>query len=259
MRGTFTLVRLMLIGILTGMAPASVIALEPAPSGLPDIGMLPPTDFSIQNRPRGVRLLRFDTVVVNTGPGVFEVIGRDDPLDQTNKLRVSQLVQSESGVVAHETGAVMSYSGDGHNHWHVENLQHWTIVNANDAAARVLASGAKTGFCFWDNYRFGSVHPAYYYPGSDRTSACEMTADGVPMGLSVGWGDEYPSTIAYQYIDITGLPNGDYTVSVQADPENWFLEHTADDLNNVSWTRIRITRKGVEVLQYGPPPALPSP
>lgn len=69
------------------------------------------------------------------------------------------------------------------------------------------------------------------------------------MGLSVGWGDEYPSTIAFQYIDITGLPNGDYLVSLEADTANHFVE--ANDDNNGGWAVIRITRKGVTVLSNG--------
>jgi hypothetical protein len=75
------------------------------------------------------------------------------------------------------------------------------------------------------------------------------------MGLSVGWGDEYPSTIAFQHIDITGLPNGDYLVSLQADAGNEFVE--ADETNNSGWAMIRIARKGVTVLSSGtelPPP-----
>jgi hypothetical protein len=82
-------------------------------------------------------------------------------------------------------------------------------------------------------------------------------ADGtVPMGLSVGWGDEYPSTIAFQYIEITGLPNGDYLVNLEADPANEFVE--ANDANNGGWAVIRIARKGVTVLSSGTEATPPS-
>ena len=244
--GMRSMARALLIGALaTGMPTASVAA---ADEGLPDIGMLAPKDFSIQSRPRGVRWLRFDTVVVNVGPGPFQVYGHDDPDDGTSKYAVVQEVWDGTAWVEHPTPAVMSYSGDGHDHWHVEHLQRWTLINAN---AEVLRSGAKIGFCFWDNYRYGSTVDPHYHP--DTTSACEEREDGsVPMGLSVGWGDEYPSTIAFQYIDITGLPNGDYTITVEADPQNWFLE--ASDANNASWAKIRITRQGVRVLESGPGP-----
>lgn len=69
------------------------------------------------------------------------------------------------------------------------------------------------------------------------------------MGLSIGWGDEYPSSIAFQYIDISGLPNGDYLVTLEADLANEFVE--ANDANNTSWATIRISRKAVTVLSSG--------
>lgn len=233
-------------------APPATVALD-GTERLPDIGMLPPRDFSIQQRPKGVRWLRFDSIVVNTGPGVFEVEGRGTVIDGRLDT-VVQLVETDTGGrVEVATPAKMFYAGDGHNHWHVEDLQHWTIARVSDPGA-VLNRGAKRGFCFWDNYRYGSTASAYYHPST--TWACEMRGDArVPMGLSVGWGDEYPSGIAFQYIDITGLPNGDYVVTLEADltsealPRGAFVE--ANELNNTSWAVIRITRKSVTVLSSG--------
>jgi hypothetical protein len=72
------------------------------------------------------------------------------------------------------------------------------------------------------------------------------------MGLSVGWGDEYPSSIAFQYIDIGGLPYGDYTVQVQTDAGSAFVE--ADETNNWAWRRS--ASPGVEPPCSGPVSAL---
>jgi hypothetical protein len=238
-----------LLGVALATAPVAltppVVALDES-AVLPDLGMLAPKDFSIQSRPRGVRLLRFDSAVVNIGPGAFEVVGHDRAADGT--LAVTQRVADGSGRWTEvATPAHMFFAGDGHNHWHVHDLQSWTIARVHDPA-NVLKRGAKSGFCFWDNFRYGSSSPAFYHPFT--TSACEERADGtVPMGLSVGWGDEYPSTIAFQYIDISGLPNGDYRVQLEADASNHFVE--ADDLNNGGWAVIRIMRKSVTVLSSG--------
>ena len=228
------------------IAPPSAVALD-ASAVLPDLGMLPPKDFSIQSRPRGVRWLRFDTVVVNVGPGQFEAEGRG-PAASDGTLGVVQRVQDGSGGWTDEaTTARMFFAGDGHDHWHVRDFQDWTIASVNDRATP-LRRGAKTGFCFWDNYRYGAVAPAFYHPNT--TSACVQRSNGpVPMGMSVGWGDEYPSSIAFQYIDITGLANGDYVVTLEADLDNEFVE--ADETNNTAWATIRISRKGVTVLSTG--------
>ena len=244
-----------ILALLQLAAAGPVVAMHPEGSVLPDLVMLAPKDFSTQKRPKGVRWLRFDTVIANIGPGAFDVYGYQHPDDTPGILRVVQRVQGAAGMPAwseHATSATMSYSGDGHDHHHVNGLQAWTLTN--DRNERV-GSGAKTGFCFWDNYRYGSTAPAHYLPST--TSACDERTDGtVPMGLSSGWGDEYPSTIAFQYVPITGLPTGDYTLSVQADAGGAFVE--ADELdNNWAWARLRIDRRGVTVLAsgLGPPPS----
>jgi hypothetical protein len=221
---------------------------------LPDLVMLAPNDFVIQQRPRGGRWLRFSTVIVNLGPGVFQVYGADsDGASVGDVLPVVQQIQEPTGGFStHASTATMFYSGDGHDHWHVRDLQEWTLQNSN---AQVLARGAKTGFCFWDNYNYGATTLVYYHPST--TDACEIAPSGrVPMGLSVGWGDMYPSNIAFQYIDISGLPNGVYKVTVAADPPlaegGRFIE--ANEGNNSSWARIQITRKTVTVLELAPAP-----
>jgi hypothetical protein len=248
MRAPRTIAILMALALTAGSlpAPSAAIALDDS-AVLPDLGMLPPRDFSIQSRPRGVRWLRFDTIVVNVGPGLFDVYGHG-PAASDGTLSVVQRVQDDAGGWTEVgTPARMFYAGDGHNHWHVRDLQDWTIARVNDPA-NVLKRGAKTGFCFWDNYDYTATGPIVYHPST--TSACMQRTDGtVPMGLSVGWGDQYPSTIAFQYIDITGLPNGEYVVTLEADLGQEFLE--ADELNNTSWAQIRITRKSVTVLASG--------
>lgn len=233
----------------------------------PDLAMLPPSDFSIERRPKGGRWLRFDTVVVNKGPGPFDVFGYRLASDETGPLAVVQrLAETDSTWSPHGTPAKMTYAGDGHNHWHVMGLQQWTLTNEN---ASVLRRGAKTGFCFWDNYRYGSAHDVYYH--WNTTSACLSTTSDdyvpppdannrnyVPMGLSVGWGDKYESNLAFQYIDITGLGYGDYLLTLTADPAQEFIETDDNvlpaDSNNTSWARINIGRKGVRILSQSPSP-----
>lgn len=228
------------------VAPPATVALDGSEL-LPDLGMLPPKDFSVQSRPRGARWLRFDSVVVNVGPGVFEAEGRGPVVGDELTDVVQRIQTSDGGRTDFQTPATMFFAGDGHDHWHVRDLQDWTIASLNDRA-NPLRRGAKTGFCFWDNYRYGSTAPIVYHPST--TSACEMRTDGtVPMGLSVGWGDEYPSSIAFQYIDISGLPNGDYVVTLEADLDGEFIE--ADETNNTAWAEIRITRKSIRVLATG--------
>ncbi|MEP7081963.1 MAG: lysyl oxidase family protein [Chloroflexota bacterium] len=247
------------IGILVGPPVAQATHADPA--ALPDLQMAPPTDFSIERRPHGVRWLRFETTVVNRGTGAFEVYGfntgadADGTADGLYDYAVTQRIQdsSTSGWADHPTAATMFFQGDGHNHWHVEGLQLWQLSFSRtiDQPSDVLRTGRKIGFCFWDNYRLPGAGSAVYHPST--TSACVKTATNiVPMGLSVGWGDTYPATIAFQYVDITGLPYGDYWLTVTADPDGEFVE--ANESNNTTQVQIRISRKGVTVLETPPWP-----
>jgi hypothetical protein len=73
----------------------------------------------------------------------------------------------------------------------------------------------------------------------------------VSMGLSVGWGDAYPSSLPDQNIDITGLGPGRYQLSVTADAGGWFAE--SNEFNNFTWVDLQIKSKGQpRVLGYGP-------
>jgi hypothetical protein len=71
------------------------------------------------------------------------------------------------------------------------------------------------------------------------------------MGLSVGWGDEYPATLPDQYIDITNVTPGHYRLSVTADAQNWFAE--TNEANNTTWVDVQLRRQGQpRILGYGP-------
>ena len=54
-------------------------------------------------------------------------------------------------------------------------------------------------------------------------------------GISVGWGDLYPAKFAYQWIDITGLPAGTYTIRASVDLYGKFLE--SNETNNCTWAK----------------------
>jgi hypothetical protein len=208
---------------------------------LPDLAMLQPNEFHL-DQSGGVRLLRFSTYIVNLGPGRFDAYGSEpDPTNLNRLTKVTQRLEQGGALVEHPTAATMFYSGDGHNHWHVFGLQAWELA-FQATPNEVIATAAKTGFCFWDNVNL-SDQPRFYTGSAE----CHQQVDGsVPMGLSVGWGDKYPWSIAFQYIDISGMPNGNYCLTVTADPRGEFIE--ANIANNSVQTLISIQSSIVTVL-----------
>ena len=212
--------------------------------------MLPPFDFHIDTTTQpGKRLLRFATVQVNVGPGPFRLHGFDEAdgvADHGDTLSVVQWIKREDGSwTERATTAQMSWSGDGHDHWHLLDFQKFKLVSLNSS---VLGNVAKTGFCAFDSYPYTSPKQAYYT--GDR-HICQTNPKGkVLMGTSRGWGDIYRWDIAFQWIDITDLPNGDYRVRVVVDAPfatgGFFRE--ADESNNRSWTKIHIGASNVKIL-----------
>jgi hypothetical protein len=228
----------------------------PSPDALlPDLAVMAPSEFRINVTSSGKRRLHFTTRVVNIGVGPFQLKGfdsADDYAHQSDTLSVRQQVREPDGSLSrHDSDATMVWGGDGHNHWHVKGLQDIRLQSMDD---EVLGRVHKIGFCFLDTFSYGSNKPSRY--NSDHL-VCQTRGDGaVQMGVSVKWGDTYPSTIAMQWIDITGLPNGKYRLRVIADPPagtgGEFLE--SNEANNAGWTKIRIQGNGVTVLKRSPNP-----
>ena len=229
---------------------------------LPDLRMVKPGRFQITNCTdttgdcayAGQRQLRFKTTIVNVGNGPFEVQGSNR--DSTGVLRtVTQHIFDDTGnsrSVATKVGndgstAQMYYAGDVHNHWHVKNLEYYSLSSSP------VLTGAKEGFCFADNTKWfkkdangNPVTPGV--PSKRVYSACannQPNATSVTVGLSKGWGDVYGTSTHDQYIDITGLPDGTYRLTNVADKQNWFYE--TNDSNNTNWVDLNIQGNQVSV------------
>jgi len=237
------------------IGPAAVVRAGISPEKLPDLAMVPPFAFHIQTTTEDRRLLRFSTVSVNVGPGRFRMFGIDPVdgvADHGDTLSVVQMIKHEDGTWSErDTTAHMSWSGDGHDHWHILDFQKFKLVSLDE---EVLGNVAKIGFCSFDSYPYTSHRPAFFT--SDR-DICQTNETGrVLMGESRGWGDIYRWSIAFQWIDITDVPDGRYKVRVVVDPPfatgGFFRE--SDDSNNRSWTKIRIQGSNVTVLDQSRDP-----
>jgi hypothetical protein len=232
--------------LLAMMSPTSL-----AIDRLPDLGMAQLRDFSIDNNTvAGRRLLRFTTIIVNVGAGPFELHGQRAATNDPD-MNVSQRIYNNAGGFRDiSTSAVMYWAGDGHNHWHVRDLETYEL-NRLDNGAKV-GTGAKHGFCFYDNYKSNLFLPGAPQAAVYLTCGKDSSALAVTTGLSVGWGDRYGYTLHDQYIDITGLGAGRYRLKGTADFYNWFLE--SNETNNSTWVDIQFRGKGsgIKILSYGP-------
>jgi hypothetical protein len=133
------------------------------------------------------RLLRFDTVVVNRGTEDLVVGDPDDP--------EPPFVPADFEL------------SPCHGHHHFLGFADYTLV---DQAGRVAGHGHKQSFCMTDSRRYSGDLPRRY--------DCDF------QGISVGWGDRYGFDLDGQWVDVTGIAPGDYTLVVTVNPEGTLPE-----------------------------------
>jgi hypothetical protein len=190
---------------------------------LPDLQTLPPTDLVIELAEPDRTLLRFTNSMLNSGPGVLELLGQFNP--DSGKIAVTQHLYTMDGTFEeHAAGEFIFH--EGHDHWHLENFalyEVWSLTPAGDLDA-VVAFTDKVSYCIRDDARAdipgAAAQPTY--------TICDQEL----QGMAVGWIDIYAFDTPGQTIDITDLPDGVYALQSTVDPANQLRE--ADDANNAA-------------------------
>jgi len=137
-------------------------------------------------------LLRFDTVTANRGSGNLVVGVPPPPGVSDGTFQWSQC----------------------HMHHHVANYTSYELVNSTGT----VITARKQAFCLEDGEQVT--------PGAPRTGYSCLN-----QGISRGWADVYGRFLPCQWIDITGVPSGAYTLRVIVNPQHTLPE--SDYTNNV--------------------------
>jgi hypothetical protein len=96
----------------------------------------------------------------------------------------------------------------------------WAGFALRTTGGELLGTGRKQALCLYDSLR---IDP-------EARSVALYTCDF--QGISAGWTDVYPAALDCQWIDVTDVPPGDYTLEVTVDPEGRFDE--LDETNNTA-------------------------
>jgi hypothetical protein len=134
------------------------------------------------------RILRFDTVVMNSGDADLIVGDRNDP---------------------NNPFAEFFDFAPCHGHFHLRDFSVYELLSLDRT---VVVASHKQGFCFEDSLKYDG--------GKSNGYNCTF------QGITSGWGDWYFKQLTGQWIDITGVPEGDYIVRVRINAVNTFDEGT---------------------------------
>lgn len=248
------------LAVMTGsvLLPASMSA-GATSDLLPDLRMLPPASFAVCGAPTGGtfqtencpgagpedRWLRFDSVLYNAGRATFRVVASRPSTVQAHMHATQWIRQSDKSWRKQPTDATLAWAleEDGHPHWHTQGMERYRLFRLPSPFPGGAKVGVKRGYCFFDgllvrpNLTWTRRSPMYSFfdcgvPGQSQNAL------KLRVGLSVGWGDEYPWDYAGQRIDISGVEQGEYLLCLTADPAGEFTE--ISDANNESWARIRL-------------------
>jgi Lysyl oxidase len=162
------------------------------------------------------RLLRFDTVLMNRGDGDLVVGDRSDP----NNPYAEYFVYHQC-----------------HGHYHIKNFSIYELLTPD---GKLVVAGTKQGFCFEDSFKYEDGGKSHGYECANQ-------------GISSGWGDWYYKQLVGQWIDITGVPEGDYVVrvSINTGVDSPIFDEGRNQYPNVIHVAVKIPspRKKVEIVQ----------
>ncbi len=156
----------------------------------PDACELDPDEACI-GQPGTRRLLHFSVLTPNVGDGDL-VLGVPDP-----------------------ENPAFQYSAC-HGHYHFEGYAEYRLL---DGERGEVAAGRKQAFCLLDTVRYVDE------PGvaEDKRYTCGS------QGIQRGWADVYDATLPCQFIDVTGVPDGEYTLEIRLNTERTLREKDYDN------------------------------
>jgi len=196
---------------------------------LPDLIAVPDAmynnEFDTTHTPGSV-FLRFDSSTPNIGLGQFLV--RNTGIDAGNgRMLVDHLISRPPGPAIRRSAGDFRYNPDGDhmesNGWVAYRIRQLLPENG---VGPILINDGKFSVRITSTTLYDGTLPNVP-PPSQRI----FGVNGI-QGISVGYTDLYPRFLEDQWVDITGLPAGDYWLEMEVDPGRQLLE--SNEENNIA-------------------------
>lgn len=103
-----------------------------------------------------------------------------------------------------------------HGHYHYSGFAEYELLDESQA---VVLTGRKQAYCMEDT--------AQYHLGPGVV--CEKVHSCDDQGIEAGWSDLYGNSLDCQWLDVTDVPPGNYSIRVRLNPGHQFQEQSFDN------------------------------
>ncbi len=181
----------------------------------------------------GTVLFRFTTEVANGGNDPLEVWA--DEVQGNTQPVFQRIYQTDGGSEDVASGGFSYFEPHGHSHFDDFAVFNLREINPDGSVGDLVATGdSKYSFCLLN------VRQPFPELTSNAAIADGRGGDscGDIQGISVGYSDVYNAELENQWIDITGVADGNYWLETIIDPENRLVE--TDDQNNAATIQVSV-------------------
>jgi hypothetical protein len=243
--------------------PQRNLSFDPVGIFFDTVSPLYPSCYQSEVDEEGSRLcLRFDQIFANIGEGPMELrfsvpAGATPPLANVyQRIYWSDSPEHHEDILA---GQVEFHGVHGHYHFTSFGLSRlWSTDGSGlrrgakpvrqrktgrTIPVSLAASARKVSFCladteidFWG--KKGDGPRTYIAPDCLFPASSDGFLDTYVQGITRGWGDIYDYYLPDQYIEVSGLADGDYIMETLGDPEGRLRENS--ESNNCTSVRIRL-------------------
>jgi hypothetical protein len=198
--------------------------------------------------------MRFEQTFANVGEGAaaLRFAVPKDPNDTSHDV-LARTYFSDGNFT--DTPAGTWEFHEAHQHYHYNNFVQSNLWAADSHGHRTgtgpIRAGRKVSFCMEDEVLDGplwgkaGVRPRFYIAPDclDFVPSAETPQfNYLIQGVTPGWDDIYEWYLPGQYIDVAGVPSGDYVLETIADPDNKLVE--SNETNNCGTVLIRLSNMG---------------
>lgn len=135
-----------------------------------------------------------------------------------------------------------------HQHYHGPDTAKYFVEHQmrafNGTVLKTIRRGHKQGYCYIDSENINSTYDGKFGCGIPYFTK-QFT-----QGITAGWSDLYDSDTDCQWIDITGIAPGNYTLYVTVNPKGIYYQD-ADLTNNLSILEVEIPEIDKKVARTG--------